>query len=79
MPSTEGRIERILFVRGHVDAADDFPSVHMVTDAASELIIQTLGARGRHARTALGCASLPDNNAVTIAAIAVAAHSRSGG
>ena len=65
------RIERILFVRGYVNAADDFPSVHKVIDAASELIIARLGDRGRHARTAIGCATLPNNNAVTLEAIAV--------
>ena len=67
------RIERILFVRGYVNAAEDFPSVHKVIDAASELIIARLGAKGRHARTALGCATLPNNNAVTIDAVAVIA------
>ena len=68
------RIEQILFVRGYVNAADDFPSVHKVIDAASEVIIARLGDRGRHARTALGCATLPNNNAVTIDAIAVIAE-----
>ena len=65
------RIERILFVRGYVNAAGDFASVHKVIDAASELIIARLGDRGRHARTAIGCATLPNNNAVTLEAIAV--------
>ena len=65
------RIEGLLFVRGFVNAADDFPSVHKVIDAASELIIERLGQRGHHARTALGCATLPNNNAVTLEAIAV--------
>jgi hypothetical protein len=42
-----------------------------VIDAASELIIAELGERGRHARTAIGCAALPNLNAVTLDAIAV--------
>lgn len=67
----ESRIESILIVRGFVNAADDFPAVHKVIDAASELIIGRLGERGRHARTALGCATLPNNNAVTLEAIAI--------
>lgn len=67
----ESRIERLLMVRGYVNAAEDFPSVHKVIDAASELIIEQLGERGRHARTALGCATLPNNNAVTLDAIAI--------
>jgi enamine deaminase RidA (YjgF/YER057c/UK114 family) len=69
----EARVEQILFVRGYVNAAEDFPAVHKVIDAASELIIHKLGERGRHARTALGCATLPNNNAVTIDAMAVIA------
>ncbi|MCF2515823.1 RidA family protein [Sphingomonas sp. G124] len=65
------RIDQMLVVRGYVNAADDFPSVHKVIDAASGLIIARLGDKGRHARTALGCATLPNNNAVTLEAIAV--------
>ena len=72
----ESRIEQILTVHGYVNAAQDFPSVHKVIDAASELIVDRLGDRGRHARTALGCATLPNNNAVTIEAVAVVAPAR---
>ena len=64
-------VERLLFVRGYVNAAEDFPAVHKVIDAASALIIERLGDKGRHARTALGLATLPNNNAVTLEAIAV--------
>ena len=67
----QSRIERILSVRGYVNASDDFALVHKVIDAASEFLIERLGDRGRHARTALGCATLPNNNAVTIEAVAV--------
>jgi enamine deaminase RidA (YjgF/YER057c/UK114 family) len=64
-------VERLLVVRGYVNAADDFGQVHKVIDAASALIIERLGDKGRHARTALGLATLPNNNAVTLEAIAV--------
>ena len=67
----EGRIERILMVRGFVNATDELTTVHKVIDAASERIIARLGDKGRHARTALGCATLPNGNAVTLEAIAV--------
>ena len=63
-------IEAVLLVRGQVNAADDFSQVHTVIDAASELIIERLGPKGRHARTAIGCSALPNNNAVTLEAIA---------
>jgi enamine deaminase RidA (YjgF/YER057c/UK114 family) len=65
------RIERLLMVRGYVNAADDFLSVHKVVYAASEVIIAALGDKGRHARTAIGCAARPNGNAVTFDAIAV--------
>jgi len=64
------KIRGILLVRGQVNATDNFGEVHKVIDAASELIIERLGERGRHARTAIGCSTLPNNNAVTLEAIA---------
>lgn len=66
----EDRIGGILLVRGQVNAADGFGQVHQVIDAASERIIEHLGDTGRHARTAIGCATLPNDNAVTLEAIA---------
>jgi len=67
---TAGQVEAILLMRGQVNAADDFAQVHKVIDAASDLIIARLGDKGRHARTAIGCSTLPNNNAVTLEAIA---------
>jgi len=64
-------IRQILLVRGQVNASDDFPQVHKVIDAASELLIEKLGDSGRHARTAIGCSTLPNNNAVTLEALAI--------
>lgn len=66
----EANIRGILLLRGQVNAAGDFAQVHKVIDAASELIIERLGDNGRHARTAIGCSTLPNNNAVTLEAIA---------
>jgi enamine deaminase RidA (YjgF/YER057c/UK114 family) len=66
----EEGIAGVLLLRGQVNATDDFALVHKVIDAASERIIERLGATGRHARTAIGCATLPNNNAVTLEAIA---------
>lgn len=64
-------VEKLVIVRGYVNAAEDFAQVHQVIDAASELLIAALGeARGRHARTSLGCATLPNGNAVTLEALA---------
>lgn len=67
---SEEKILAVLLVRGQVNAAEDFASVHKVIDAASEVIVARLGDKGRHARTAIGCATLPNGNAVTLEAIA---------
>jgi enamine deaminase RidA (YjgF/YER057c/UK114 family) len=60
-------------VRGYVNATDDFALVHKVIDAASDLLIAELGEKGRHARSVVGCATLPNNNAVTLEAVAILA------
>jgi enamine deaminase RidA (YjgF/YER057c/UK114 family) len=67
--SDASRIEKILLMRGYVNATDDFTQVHKVVDAASEFLIEQLGDKGRHARTSLGCATLPNCNAVTLEAV----------
>jgi enamine deaminase RidA (YjgF/YER057c/UK114 family) len=65
-----GRIDRLLVVRGYVNAADEFGDVHKVIDAASEVLIAHLGPEaGAHARTSLGCSTLPNGNAVTLEAL----------
>lgn len=66
----EANFGGILLLRGQVNATVDFTQVHKVIDAASELIVERLGEKGRHARTAIGCATLPNNNAVTLEGIA---------
>jgi enamine deaminase RidA (YjgF/YER057c/UK114 family) len=67
----EFRLDRILMVRGYVNAIEGYPEIHKIVDAASERIIQRLGEKGRHARTAVGCATLPNNNVVTLEALAM--------
>ena len=66
----DANIRGILMLRGQVNATDDFGQDHKVTDAASELIVERLGDKGQLAPTAIGCATLPNNNAVTLEAIA---------
>ena len=68
--AADANIRGILMLRGQVNATDDFGQVHKVIDAASELIVERLGDKGQHARTAIGCATLPNNTAVTLEAIA---------
>ena len=44
-------------------------------EATAQVLIERLGARGRHARTAIGCITLANGNAVTLEALAIVGHS----
>ena len=63
------RVARCLRVGGFVQAKPGFARVPAVIDGASELFIALWGERGRHARTAVGVATLPQNAAVEVDAI----------
>jgi enamine deaminase RidA (YjgF/YER057c/UK114 family) len=67
------RIVRVMMLRGYVNATDEFADIHKVVDAASDFLIAELGDKGRHARTSVGCATLPNGNAVTLEALAIIA------
>jgi len=59
-------VERILKVTGFVASAPGFVQQPTVIDAASSLLVELFGDRGRHARSAVGVAELPRNAAVEI-------------
>jgi enamine deaminase RidA (YjgF/YER057c/UK114 family) len=63
------RVSRCLRVGGFVQAKQGFPRVPAVVDGASELFIALWGERGRHARTAVGVSTLPQNASVEVDAI----------
>jgi len=68
----EGRLDRVhrcVRVGGFVQAASGYDRVPQVVDGASEVFIALWGERGRHARTAVGVATLPQNAAVEVDAI----------
>ncbi|MDO9216679.1 MAG: RidA family protein, partial [Lacisediminimonas sp.] len=48
----------------------DFTEQHLVTNGASELLVEIFGERGRHARSAFGVAQLPLGACVEIELIA---------
>jgi len=60
------KIDRILKMTGFVQSAPDFYQVPDVLNAASELWAEVFGECGKHARSAVGVASLPLNAAVEI-------------
>ncbi|MBI5692177.1 MAG: RidA family protein [Verrucomicrobia bacterium] len=53
------RVKRIVRVGGFVNAVDDFKAQPQVINGCSDLLVQIFGERGKHARAALGVASLP--------------------
>lgn len=63
------RVARCVRVGGFVQAEHGYPSVPRVVDGASELFIALWGERGRHARTAVGVSTLPQNATVEVDAI----------
>jgi enamine deaminase RidA (YjgF/YER057c/UK114 family) len=63
------RIVRVVKITAFVASAPDFVSQHLVANGASDLLAAALGDKGRHARSAVGVASLPLNAAVEIEAV----------
>ena len=61
---------RIVKVNGYVNAAPDFTQHPAVINGASDLFVEVFGEHGRHARTAVGVGSLPDNASVEVEVIA---------
>ncbi len=62
-------IARIVKISVFVASTADFTEQHLVANGASDLLVEVLGEAGRHARSAVGMASLPLNAAVEIEAI----------
>lgn len=60
------QIKRVVKILGFVNSAAGFVEQPAVIDGASELLIEILGDRGRHARSAVGMAELPFGIAVEI-------------
>ncbi|SAL00021.1 RidA family protein [Caballeronia ptereochthonis] len=63
------RIERVTRVGVFISCVAGFERQSVVADHASNLFVNVLGDKGRHARTAVGVASLPSGVAVEVDAI----------
>ena len=61
-----GETLKLVQMQGFVQSAADFHEQPAVLNGASELAEKILGDNGKHARTAVGVASLPKNAAVEI-------------
>jgi len=63
------RLVRVLKLTGFVNSAPGFTDQPKVVNGASDLLVELLGERGRHARSAVSAASLPLGVAVEIEGI----------
>jgi enamine deaminase RidA (YjgF/YER057c/UK114 family) len=64
-----GKVRRMVKLTGFVNCTPDFEDAHKVINGCSDLLTDVLGERGKHARSAIGMASLPLGYAVEVEAI----------
>lgn len=53
------RVEQVVKLTGYVNSTAAFTQHAQVVNAASDLLLEVFGERGRHARTSIGVVSLP--------------------
>jgi enamine deaminase RidA (YjgF/YER057c/UK114 family) len=63
------KVRRVVKLLGMVNAVPEFRSHPSVINGCSDLLVEVFGDKGRHARSAVGLGSLPDNITVEIEAI----------
>ncbi|MDX5340060.1 MAG: RidA family protein [Cyclobacteriaceae bacterium] len=63
------RIKQFVKVLGMVNSAPDFTGHPKVINGFSDLMVEVFGEKGKHARSAVGVAALPNNIAVEIEVI----------
>ncbi len=63
------QVERFLTITGYVNTVPDFTAHPKVINGASDLLAAVFGEAGKHARAAVGVASLPLDAAVEIQAV----------
>ena len=66
---TLDRVDAVLKVLGMVNAVPDFKDHPKVINGCSDLFVEVLGDAGRHARSAVGMGSLPNQISVEIEAV----------
>ena len=63
------KVKRIVKVLGMVNAVPGFTDQPKVINGCSDLFVEVFGERGKHARSAVGMGSLPNNMTVEIEAV----------
>ncbi|TMW70611.1 RidA family protein [Alteribacter natronophilus] len=61
-----GKISRIVKLLGFVNSTETFTGQPKVMNGASDLLNDVLGEKGKHARSAVGMAQLPNGTAIEI-------------
>lgn len=60
------KVKRVVRLGGFVACTPDFTQHPAVINGASDLAVAVFGEKGRHARAAVGCPSLPMDSAVEV-------------
>ena len=60
------KVKRIVKLLGFVNSTEDFTAQPKVMNGASDLLVEVFGEKGKHARSAVGMAQLPNNTAIEI-------------
>ncbi|SKC86084.1 Enamine deaminase RidA, house cleaning of reactive enamine intermediates, YjgF/YER057c/UK114 family [Burkholderia sp. CF099] len=63
------RVDKVVRLGVYIASLAGFEQQSIVANGASDVIVDVLGEKGRHARTAVGVASLPSGVAVEVEAI----------
>ena len=63
------KVKRVVKVLGMVNAVPDFEDQPKVINGCSDLFVAVLGERGKHARSAVGMGSLPNQITVEVEAV----------
>ena len=64
-----GRIERCVRLGGFMNTGPGFSAIAPIMNGASDLIVEVLGDKGRHARSTIGVAEVPLESAVEVEAM----------
>ncbi|RNA67070.1 RidA family protein [Alteribacter keqinensis] len=60
------KVKRIVKLLGFVNSTEMFTDQPKVMNGASDLLVEVFGEKGKHARSAVGMAQLPNNTAIEI-------------
>ena len=63
------RIVEIVKIKGYINVDPDFTRISETLNGASEVLMEIFGEPGRHARTAIGVASMPFGVAIEVEAL----------